>query len=128
MNDFDYNELTKLRKVYIDGIVEHGNTLGINLEKDTFCRAELRQISMSMKGKKWIPNWITHDHNRRAGKGVFHLPEVHQKYAAKNATTASEIPSSERDMVAPLPDKAPSIRERLEAAIDAEIPYESMSW
>ncbi len=128
MNDFDYNELTKLRKVYIDGIVEHGTTLGINLEKDTFCRAELRQISMSMKGKKWIPNWITHDHARRAGKGIFHLPEVHQKYAAENATTASQIRPSERDTVAPLAEKAPSIREKLEAAIDAEVPYEEMAW
>jgi hypothetical protein len=128
MNNFDYNELTKLRKVYIDGIVEHGTTLGIDLEKDTFCRAELRQISMSMKGKKWIPNWITHDHARRAGKGVFHLPEVHQKYAAENAVTASQIRPSERGTVPPLAEKKVSIREKLEAAIDAEVPYEEMAW
>ena len=33
MNDFDYNELTKLRKIYIDGIVEHGGALGIDLAR-----------------------------------------------------------------------------------------------
>jgi len=32
MNEFEYNNLTKLRKVYIDGIVEHGSDLGINLD------------------------------------------------------------------------------------------------
>ena len=35
--------------------------IGINLNKNTFSRAELRQVSMAFKGKKWIPNWITHD-------------------------------------------------------------------
>jgi len=124
MNEFEYNNLTKLRKVYIDGIVEHGSDLGINLDKDTFCRAELRQISMSIKGKKWIPNWITHDHARRAGKGVFHLPEVREKYQSDNAVTSSQIRPSER---AETNVKA-AIREKLEASIDAEVPYEEMAW
>ena len=126
-NEFTYDNLSKLRKVYIDGIVEHGTDLGINLAKDTFCRAELRQISMNMKGKKWIPNWITHDHARRAGKGVFHLPEVREKHEQANATTASQIRPSERASTVPAETKA-SIREQLEAAIDAEVPYEEMAW
>ena len=95
MNDFEYNNLTKQRKAYVDGILEHGVALGINLSKDTFCRAELRQISMSMKGKKWIPNWITHEHTRRAGVGVFHLPEVSEKYTADRETTTCGVHSSE---------------------------------
>ena len=31
---------------------------------------------MSLKGKKWIPNWITHDQSRRVDRGVFSIPEV----------------------------------------------------
>ena len=31
---------------------------------------------MKIKGKIWIPNWITHDKGRRVGRGVFNIPEV----------------------------------------------------
>jgi len=134
MNDFEYNNLTKQRKAYVDGILEHGVALGINLSKDTFCRAELRQISMSMKGKKWIPNWITHEHTRRAGVGVFHLPEVSEKYTADSETTTSEVQSSESSTVIEengqakwANDKLRS-RLRLEAEINAEVDCEEVSW
>ena len=68
--------LTNRQKLYIDAIIMHGSDLGIDLNKDEFSRAELRQVSMSMKGKKWIPNWITHDQSRRTGRGIFLIPEV----------------------------------------------------
>tara|TARA_Y100000034_G_scaffold87327_1_gene104738 strand:- start:38 stop:415 length:378 start_codon:yes stop_codon:yes gene_type:complete len=71
-----YNELTSRQKVYVDAIMEHANELNINVNKTEFSRAELRQVSMKLKGKVWIPNWITHDVSRRAGRGVLNIPEV----------------------------------------------------
>ena len=71
-----YNELSNRQKAYIDAIVAEAPALGIDTNKQTFSRAELRQVSMATKGKKWIPNWITHDQRRRAERGVFTIPEV----------------------------------------------------
>ena len=71
-----YNELSNRQKAYIDAIVAEAPALGIDTNKGTFSRAELRQVSMATKGKKWIPNWITHDVSRRADRGVFSIPEV----------------------------------------------------
>ena len=65
-----YNELSNRQKAYIDAIVAEAPALGINTNKGTFSRAELRQVSMATKGKKWIPNWITHDVSRR-GAGCY---------------------------------------------------------
>lgn len=74
--NYDYNTLTKTRKSYVDSIREHGPTCGIDITKTTYSRAELRQVSMLIKGKIWIPNWITHDQGRRVGRGSFNIPEV----------------------------------------------------
>ena len=71
-----YNELSNRQKAYIDAIVAEAPALGIDTNKQTFSRAELRQVSMATKGKKWIPNWITHDVSRRTDRGVFAIPEV----------------------------------------------------
>ena len=71
-----YNNLSNRQRIYIDAIREHAEDIGVDITKDTFSRAELRQVSMKMKGKKWIPNWITHDQSRRAERGVFTIPEV----------------------------------------------------
>ena len=71
-----YNELSNRQKAYIDAIVAEAPALGIDTNKPTFSRADLRQVSMATKGKKWIPNWITHDQSRRAERGVFTIPEV----------------------------------------------------
>ena len=73
--------LSKRQMVYITAITTHGPALGIDMNKDTFSRAELRQVSMTMKGKKWIPNWITHDQSRRSARGVFLIPEVKESLA-----------------------------------------------
>ena len=71
-----YSELSKRQQIYVDAIMEHAPALGIDTTKDNFSRAELRQVSMVTKGKKWIPNWITHDQSRRVARGVFSVPEV----------------------------------------------------
>jgi len=73
--------LSNRQMVYVNAIIEHAPSLGIDTNKDTFSRAELRQVSMTMKGKKWIPNWITHDQSRRAGRGLFLIPEIMESLA-----------------------------------------------
>lgn len=123
--NFEYSNLTKQRKAYIDAILEHGEQIGLDLSKDTYCRAELRRVSMSLKGKKWIPNWITHDHNRRAGVGVFHLPEVQEAYLASQQR--QDDPLGDVDIVSENEKQRRQIRERLEAEIDACVP-EEISW
>jgi hypothetical protein len=72
----NYDNLTKRQQQYIDAIREHGPDLGIDITKTEYSRAELRPVSLKMKGKVWIPNWITHDTARRAGRGMFAIPEV----------------------------------------------------
>ena len=54
-----YDQLTKRQQQYIDAIRTHGPACGIDITKDQYSRAELRQVSMLMKGKKWIPNCAT---------------------------------------------------------------------
>tara|TARA_R110000824_G_scaffold23583_3_gene84310 strand:- start:372 stop:809 length:438 start_codon:yes stop_codon:yes gene_type:complete len=99
-------KLSNRQMVYINAIIEHAPALGIDTNKDTFSRAELRQVSMTMKGKKWIPNWITHDVSRRAGRGVFTITEVQEHMVAVSpgtghdgddlADTAPVVPMSQR--------------------------------
>ena len=79
----NYSELSNRQKSYIDAIVAEAPALGIDTNKGTFSRAELRQVSMATKGKKWIPNWITHDVSRRADRGVFTIPEVMEAMAVQ---------------------------------------------
>jgi len=74
--------LSKRQQGYVDSIIEHAPSLGIDLQKDDFSRAELRQVSMAFKGKIWIPNWITHDQSRRSARGIFNIPEVQMTVAA----------------------------------------------
>ena len=69
-------QLSKTQQKYIDAIIEHSDAVGVKTNKTNFSRAELRLISMALKGKKWIPNWITHDQSRRVDRGVFSIPEV----------------------------------------------------
>jgi hypothetical protein len=83
-------KLSSRQMIYINAIIEHAPALGIDTNKDTFSRAELRQVSMTMKGKKWIPNWITHDVSRRAGRGVFSIPEVQEQVVAVNPGSGYE--------------------------------------
>ena len=78
--------LSKRQMVYVNAIIEHAPTLGINTNKTDFSRAELRQVSMTLKGKIWIPNWITHDVSRRVARGVFSIPEVMDAIAVSPGT------------------------------------------
>jgi len=78
---FTVTNLSNRQMTYITAITTHAPALGLDTNKDTFSRAELRQVSMLMKGKKWIPNWITHDQSRRAGRGLFLIPEVMETMA-----------------------------------------------
>jgi len=68
--------MSKSRMAYIEAMHEYADEIGIDLTSETFSRAELRLVSMKLKGKKWIPNWITHDLSRRAGRGMFRIPEA----------------------------------------------------
>lgn len=83
-------KLSNRQMTYINAIIEHAPALGIDTAKDTFSRAELRQVSMAHKGKKWIPNWITHDLSRRAGRGLFTIPEVQEQVVAVNPGSGYE--------------------------------------
>ena len=74
-------QLTNRQMAYVNAIITHAPGLGIDTNKTDFSRAELRQISMTEKGKIWIPNWITHDVSRRVARGVFSIPEVQEAMA-----------------------------------------------
>ena len=71
-----YEDLSKRQQAYIDAIKACADEIGIDMNNDTFTRAELRLVSMKTKGKHWIPNWITHDQSRRVGRGMFSIPEA----------------------------------------------------
>ena len=74
----NYSELSNRQAAYVDAVVEHAQDLGLDTNKASFSRAELRQVSMRTKGKVWIPNWITHAQSRRVERGVFNIPEIQE--------------------------------------------------
>jgi len=80
-------KLSKQQQTYVSAVLEHAPTLSIDTNKVNYSRAELRQVSMAFKGKKWIPNWITHDLSRRVGRGIFSIPEIHEQYLATQAVS-----------------------------------------
>ena len=79
-------ELSNQQQKYVSAVLEHAPALSINTNKVNYSRAELRQVSMAMKGKKWIPNWITHDLSRRVSRGVFSIPEIQEQQQAIDQT------------------------------------------
>lgn len=87
-----YNELTKTQRTYVDAIRTHGPECGIDTSKTEYSRAELRQVSMKIKGKIWIPNWITHDRGRRVGRGLFSIPEVPVSESSTVSSAAAPAP------------------------------------
>ena len=90
-----YSELSKRQAAYVDAILEHAPDLGIKTDKTDFSRAELRQVSMNLKGKVWIPNWITHDQSRRVSRAVFSIPEVSDAVAEAVAASVLAVPAIE---------------------------------
>ena len=83
-------ELSKQQQTYVSAVLEHAPTLSIDTHKVNFSRAELRQVSMAFKGKKWIPNWITHDLSRRVDRGIFSIPEIQEQYLASQPTQSED--------------------------------------
>ena len=79
-------KLSNTQQKYIDAITTHASDVGVDINKVNFSRAELRLISMAFKGKKWIPNWITHDQSRRVDRGVFSIPEVMESMTPTNVS------------------------------------------
>ena len=95
MNNFNSNNtMTTRRFAYVEAIREHAPALGIDITKDTYSRAELRQVSMAWKGKIWIPNWITHDQARRVGRGMFSIPEVPVSATENDADSSASVDKS----------------------------------
>jgi len=90
-------QLSKTQQKYVNAIIEHAPNAGVDINKANFSRAELRLISMAVKGKKWIPNWITHDQSRRVDRGVFSIPEVTDTVNAQNPQAVSPGQETEGD-------------------------------
>jgi|19_taG_2_1085344.scaffolds.fasta_scaffold22057_1 hypothetical protein len=74
-----YDELTNQQAMYVDAIAQWSDDRKHADDKEVYSRAELRMVSLGIKGSKWIPNWITHDQSRRIDRGRFSLPEVVEK-------------------------------------------------
>ena len=84
-----YEELTKQQKQYVEAIVIYMSKHDMDIdESTTYTRALLRAVSLELKGKIWIPNWITHDLSRRAGRGVFLIPEAYEHLQIGEEETA----------------------------------------
>ena len=84
--------LSKQQQRYVDAIIAASNTVGLDCTTPEFTREQLRAVSMIYKGKKWIPNWITHDQSRRAGRGEFNIPEVVTAHAEFMNRSADDTP------------------------------------
>jgi len=91
MNNTNHNTMTARRFAYVEAIREYAPALGIDITKDTYSRAELRQVSMAWKSKIWIPNWITHDQGRRVGRGMFSIPEVPVSTTGNDANSSAPV-------------------------------------
>ena len=94
--------LSKQQQRYVDAIIAAAPTVGLDCTTPVFTREQLRAVSMIHKGKKWIPNWITHDQSRRAGRGVFNIPEVvtaHAEFMNRNSFTAGDSSEPVEDVV-----------------------------
>ena len=87
--------ISKRQQAYVEAIQTYANDIGIDLTTETFTRAELRLVSMKLKGKRWIPNWITHDQSRRTGRGVFSIPEAVQVPVAVPVAVEATVASPE---------------------------------
>ena len=81
--------LSKQQQRYVDAIIAASNTVGLDCTTPEFTREQLRAVSMIYKGKKWIPNWITHDQSRRAG---FNIPEGVTAHAEFMNRSADDTP------------------------------------
>jgi len=69
-------------------------------DQTEFTRKELRAVS-DANGWKWIPNWITHDQDRRVARGKFSIPEgcTVPEPAASGDTAEFTVPSEPEQKV-----------------------------
>jgi hypothetical protein len=73
-----FDNLTKFQKKYVERIKEFADDLCIDTTDLIFSRKQLQLISLSFKDNNDIPNWIVKDKARRAGVGVYIIPEVRE--------------------------------------------------
>jgi hypothetical protein len=74
-----YQDLSIQQQRYVDAILIYMSKNDMDIDESTvYSRALLRAVSLDLKGRIWIPNWITHDQSRRVDRGVFRIPEVFQ--------------------------------------------------
>lgn len=86
---FQFDQLSDAQKKYVEAIVIYMSKHDEEIAEDTlYTRALLRAVSLELKGKIWIPNWITHDLSRRAGRGVFLIPEAYEHLQIGEEETA----------------------------------------
>ena len=108
--------LSKQQQRYVDAIIAASTTVGLDCTTPEFTREQLRAVSMIHKGKKWIPNWITHDVSRRVGRGVFSIPEAQGQDHDPAADSQSPKSGEESDpSIAPAESESSVVEETHEA-------------
>lgn len=96
-----FDKLTRTQKLYIEKIKEFAENLCINTDDLTFSRKQLQLISLAFKDNNDVPNWIVKDKSRRAGVGVYIIPEVREHiHGAKTLTEDTSVPSVTNEEIA----------------------------
>jgi len=84
-----YEDLSIQQQRYVDAILIYMSKNDMDIDETTvYSRTLLRAVSLDLKGRIWIPNWITHDQSRRVDRGVFQIPEVFQAMQQGEEETA----------------------------------------
>lgn len=86
-----FDKLSRTQKLYIEKIKEFADDLCINTDDLTFSRKQLQLISLSFKDNNDIPNWIVKDTSRRAGVGVYIIPEVREHIHGSKMLVTSNV-------------------------------------
>ena len=96
-----FDKLSRTQKLYIEKIKQFAEDLCINTDDLTFSRKQLQLISLSFKDNNDVPNWIVKDTSRRAGVGVYIIPEVREHiHGAKTLTEDASVPSVSNEEIA----------------------------
>jgi len=96
-----FDKLSRTQKLYIEKIKEFAENLCINTDDLTFSRKQLQLISLAFKDNNDVPNWIVKDKSRRAGVGVYIIPEVREHiHGAKTLTEDASVPSVTNEEIA----------------------------
>jgi len=96
-----FDKLSRTQKLYIEKIKEFADDLCINTDDLTFSRKHLQLVSLSFKDNNDVPNWIVKDTSRRAGVGVYIIPEVREHiHGAKTLTDDTSVASVSNEEIA----------------------------